>query len=257
MKLYVLGSGNAFSRKRNNTSFVLEAGKKYLIDCPKDVFKTLDKVSVDIEDVNDVILTHCHPDHLGDIGNLILYKYYMDEIKPNLLTSKEVFDDFERFLSAYDRFFTSDYKSVKLETKEFINFIKLSPDSSNEYDGLKIEIRENIHPIPTLGIRITTQSGERFSYSGDTKYDTELINKLYKRGDLTEKQKNDLLEFLWGADFIVHEADSEENIHTNVKELEKLPENIKKKIYLTHVPDEIRTDFPVLEEYEVYDIRKE
>ncbi len=247
MKLKVLGTGDAFSEE--NTCFILEADKKYLIDFPKNI-------SLLEDNINDVILTHTHPDHIGDILTFIMKKY-IEKSPLNIYTKKEVYDNLVGII---------DKTGTLLEKLDSqinrINLIELRTNEKYNRNGLEIEARDNYtvilntgELIPSIGLKFKYKNAS-LAYSGDCKYSKEFIEKLYAEGKINDKQKEDALGFLWNADFIIHEATSIESpFHTYINELEKLPENIKSKLHLAHFPDDLKTGLKKLEKGQVHEIK--
>lgn len=82
--LKFVGNGSAFNEKLgNNSAFILDRNNRelILIDCGSSVFHRLLELNLleDIDKVN-VIITHLHPDHVGSLGDLIFYNYYIKKI---------------------------------------------------------------------------------------------------------------------------------------------------------------------------------
>jgi ribonuclease BN (tRNA processing enzyme) len=246
LKVYILGTGNSFSKEKNNTCFIVETGKKYMVDCPRALLQTLDKAGIDVKEINDVILTHNHGDHKGDLETLIFQKYYNEGNKKlNICTTKEIFDEL------VDSLETSTHKPIR----DYITLTEIKPYYRMELGDLVIKARENLHSVATIGLKISYK-GRTLGYSSDTTYDPEYIKYLCdKEEKITTLQKANLLGFLWDADLILHEADIAANeIHTDIKQLEALPEDVKKKIRLVHVPDNLKTELEILDDFDVFEV---
>ena len=71
MKLKVLGSGSIFV-KDNSSSFIID--DKILVDIPNGTCKALKKTNIDINQIEDVLITHFHGDHFFDMPFFILEK---------------------------------------------------------------------------------------------------------------------------------------------------------------------------------------
>lgn len=84
--LQFLGTGSAFNTALGNTSAWLRRGDAFvLIDCGGTVFDRLLRAGL-LKGIRqlDICLTHTHGDHVGSLGDLILYSHYMLGLKPTL-----------------------------------------------------------------------------------------------------------------------------------------------------------------------------
>lgn len=77
-KLKFIGTGGAFNTTLgNNGAFYKRERHLFLIDCGSLTFDRLRRFGV-LDDVDyvSVLMTHMHSDHVGSLGDLILYGYY-------------------------------------------------------------------------------------------------------------------------------------------------------------------------------------
>ncbi|MFC1697476.1 MBL fold metallo-hydrolase [Nanoarchaeota archaeon] len=245
MKITVLGIGNAMSTENYCTSFFIENGNRSLmIDCPPGLFRILDNLAIDKQIVNNILITHCHGDHIGGLEPLCLWKKFIENKKVNIYTTKQIYKVIkDHWFAKMDKSFNSDFtKIVNLKVEDFIDFHEIKI-GENFICDLKVETRKNWHYHPTIGLRITDKNGAVFGYSGDTIYRKPLIEKLFSKKIISKKEKDDLLGFIWNADIIFHDAENiQDGIHTYVGDLEKLSEKVRKKMYLIHVPDSFKSE---------------
>lgn len=81
--LKFLGRGSAFNVKEGNTSaYIKKDDSLLLIDCGSTVFKSIIEKNI-LDGVKNVYvaITHMHPDHVGSLGDLIFYCYYVLKIE--------------------------------------------------------------------------------------------------------------------------------------------------------------------------------
>lgn len=74
MKLHVLGSGSCVidHEDRTPSAYVLEAGgKKFMIDTGTGSTKNLPEAGIQVDDLDAVINTHRHPDHISDLVPIV------------------------------------------------------------------------------------------------------------------------------------------------------------------------------------------
>ena len=221
--------------KPNTSCFIIWInGKGIAVDLLANCEEHFRELGIASRDITHVFLSHLHADH--DAG--ILEKMLIGE-KSHLLTSNLIFDCFLRKAEATTRF---SQNSIK----EFVNFTNLEVGKEIRIPGLErtyITFDYAFHSIPTgrFKLRYKSLAGKEVTIgvSGDTKYDKKLVNKLYKDGIITSDRRDDILGFLWDCDLIIHEAGGGA-IHTEVKDLIKLPMNVKKKCILTHTEQKAR-----------------
>lgn len=218
----IIGSGHGFDTNSNTSGFIIWFnGRGVLVDPPVESTEWMRAHGIDRRLIGDVILTHTHADH--DAGTL---QKILEEGRIRLHTTQTVLRSFLRKYRSltglpggwlYKMF---DFKPV------------LIGQPINICAG-EFLFKYNLHPIPTLGFECTYGGGS-FAYSCDTLYDPELYEVLQQDGILNEARKKDLLNFNWEADLIIHEAGIPP-IHTPMSVLASLPDDVKSRIYLTHV----------------------
>src|SRR5688572_29361272 len=92
----VLGAGDAFSALRRTASLLLVAdGFRLGIDCPDGYRRVLHDVSaradrpLAIEDVDDMLITHVHGDHMNGLEAFGFYKYFVEKKQLRLYTNPD------------------------------------------------------------------------------------------------------------------------------------------------------------------------
>ena len=233
-----LGTSHGFDPTGDVTSFVIWInGRGVLVDPSPEALLYLEQIGVAPLDIPYVILTHVHADHDGGLIEKLLSGH-----RATVIASDVVF----RCLA----------EKVELVTGHHVAREDLAlhvPANPGEPIALEIggeavtlETRWNLHPIPTNGFRMTV-GGKTFGYAGDTQYDPDLVSDLYVRGQLTRRQRDDLLHFFWDAagtpsvDLLYHEAGIPP-IHTDKATLAALPEAVRARTFLVHIADQ---DVPV------------
>ena len=79
MELIFLGWGAAFNPKEgNNSAYFVENNQLFLIDCGESIFERLIESGVleRIQSIN-LMITHTHSDHVGSLGSLVMYSFYI------------------------------------------------------------------------------------------------------------------------------------------------------------------------------------
>lgn len=85
--LKFIGRGSAFFTQEGNTAAyaINDSHEMFLIDCGETVFSSLQQSTL-LDDVQQVCvaITHNHPDHMGSLGSLIFYLWYIKKIQTNI-----------------------------------------------------------------------------------------------------------------------------------------------------------------------------
>ncbi len=228
-----LGTSHGFDPAGDLSSLVVWVnGKGILLDPSPEALAYLGELGVDAVDVPYVLLTHIHADHDGGLLEKLL-----SGRRTTILASDVVFRMFAektRLITGHD-----------IAREAFVRHVAVDPGRpvTIEVAGepVVLEARWNLHPIPTNGFTISV-GGRRLGYSGDTKYDPELLGDLRDRGRLTADQFGRLMHFFWSpdgtptVDLLFHEA-GVPPIHTDRKALEALPDPVKARTHLVHIAD--------------------
>lgn len=222
MGVTILGSGHGFDAQSLTSGFIMWFnGKGVLVDPPVHTTAWLKNQNIDGRLVEDIILTHCHADH--DSGTL---QKVLEEGRITIHSTPTVMKSF-----------VTKYASLtglpKAQFERLFEFRPIPVATPVNIAGGHFTFKYMFHPIPTLGFSVHYH-GASFAYSCDTLYDPVALTKLRDEGVLSSARCDDLINFDWGSDLILHEAGIPP-IHTPVKVLSELPEDVRKRMYLTHV----------------------
>lgn len=225
----VLGAGHGFDVNSRTSGFIIWIdGRGLLVDPPVHTTQWMKARNLDSRLVEDILLTHCHADH--DAGTV---QKVMEEGRVRLHTTPTVWESFVR-----------KYRSLigldQEELRKLVDFQPLLLGPKINILGARFRFWYTLHPIPTLGFSCEHR-GKTFAYSCDTLYDPEVFDQLHEEGILSTERRETLRDFPWDADVIFHEAGMPP-IHTPIRILANMPEEIKDRLYLTHVSDDILGD---------------
>jgi ribonuclease BN (tRNA processing enzyme) len=246
MRILVTGVGDAFTRVHFNTGCVIEAPDGLvMLDCPDLVHRVLHEASaksgwpVDVTQIDDILLTHLHGDHSNGLESFGFFRHYVepasDRPTPRLHTHPAAAARVWEKLSPAMDGASNPGNTRTLST--FFDLQMIDVDKVNHIAGLDIRLRLTGHPIPTVGLLISDGKSV-LGWSGDTPFEQAHI------------------DWLSEADLIVHECNFPP-AHTHIDELNRLPDNLRQKTRLVHLPDDFdasRTDMKPLVEGEVLEL---
>lgn len=242
MKALILGIGDAFTNRGFGTSAVVQGPNGYfLLDCPDLVHRAIREAcgvsgwKLDHNMIDDILITHLHGDHcngLESFGFARLVSRLKGENKhlPRIHTHPGAAARlWERLAPAMDPPLSRGARKSNLDDFYALNIVE--PGCPVQIAGLTVQARYTIHPVPTIGLKIS--DGRRtLGWSGDTCFDPTHI------------------EWLSEADVIVHEANLGP-AHTQIELLNSLPDSIRRKMRITHIIDDYdRTSSDIVPLYE-------
>lgn len=222
-----LGNGNFNTSTRFATSLLLLAGgHPILIDCPDPFFRICAEAAeksgrtIDPGLIDDIVITHLHGDHANGLESLGFWRRFSHErqVRPRIYTSHAAHEKlWQKLEPAMGR------ATLPGESEEQVHQLEDYYDVSScgfgerfSVAGVEFVTRLTLHSIPCFGFRATF-GGRCFGYSCDTAFEQAHI------------------DFLAESDLIFHETG--EGFHTPLESLEALPEEIRRKMHLTHLDD--------------------
>lgn len=227
-----LGVGDAFASRYYSTALAIEAdGRWLLVDCPHPIRKMMREaeVALDVSDMDAVLVTHLHGDHVSGLEGFAFFNHFVLRRKVALLAHPDVVEPlWSGHLAASMRdLITPD--GCAMPPKGELDYFEHHPlrfEAPICFGPFTIECRRTIHHIPTTALRIRA-GGRTLGYSADTAFDEGLI------------------EWLAEADLVIHETNY--GAHTPYAKLAALPEALRARMRLVHYPDDFDTEASVIE----------
>lgn len=242
LEIVFLGTGTAFARRLFQTNFLIIKGDAHvLVDFGMTGPQALHAVGLGAQDIATILPTHSHADHIGGLEYLSLLNRYMAVPAGAPKLKMIITDDYRPVLWEMSLRGGLEYNEENAEGKS-LSFddlydsyapTRISTDPRSiftiDYHGIKIELFGTNH-IPgeagtpkdafiTYGLLID----DRVFYSGDTKFDRELIDMYVDRSEV-----------------MFHDASLTPNqVHAWIEDLRGLPEDVRKKMYLVHTQDSV------------------
>jgi len=237
LRLLPLGVGDAFSARYYSSCLALEAdGSWLLIDCPHPIRKLLREasttagVSLDVEQLLGVVITHLHADHSSGLEGLGFYAHYVLQRRMRLLAHPRV------SARLWNGHLAAGMEETAVKPGEppavrrlddFFDLLALSEAAAVQVGPFSVLCRPTVHSVPTTALQIRA-AGRCLGYSADTAFDPTLI------------------DWLAAADLIVHEA-GVGVVHSPYEALAALPEAVRRKMRLVHYPDTFDPDASIIE----------
>lgn len=214
-----IGKGSAFNTKLGNTSACIKNNDSFiLIDCGGTVFNKLKELNL-LNNVKNlyIIVTHTHPDHVGSLGDVIFYSYYILKHRPTILFPNKEF--MEVFLASVG-------VSPEMYYHNGSDLIYINDEKIGEF-GVEFFKSSHVSTIPAYGFAMKL-NGSKFYYSGDSNHiSEEVINSLIS-GELDR-----IYQDTCGLDY-------EGNSHLSLNKLSSvIPEEVKSKVYCMHLDEHI------------------
>jgi ribonuclease Z len=210
-RLIILGSAAAVNdAKHDYTHFLLvgENSTPILVDAGSNPLGKIQELGFDDEDLQDIILTHFHPDHVAGVPNMLMHMWLLGRQTPL-------------------RFYGSHHCTNRVEDmmmgfgwQEFPNFFPTTFHRISERNGAPVLENEDFiirawpvkHFVPTLGLRIENKNnGKILAYGCDTEPDPVL------------------LELAHEADILLHEAAGPPPGHSTARQAGELATAVNAK----------------------------
>lgn len=185
-KLTILGTAKIADEQHENTHMALVGNHgTVLIDCVGTPNVRLGRAGIPFESVDDLILTHFHPDHVSGVPGLLMDMWLTGRQRPlRLFGLHHTLERLEDLMAFYQwenwpGFFPVSFH--RLPEREHVPVL--------ERDGFRVLASPVRHYVPTIGLRFERSDGGRtIAYSCDTEPCQAVIN------------------LASGADVLIHEA---------------------------------------------------
>jgi len=163
MKLTVIGFWGGYPKQNGASSgYLLEhEGFHLLIDCGSGVLSKLQNI-IQPEELDAVIISHYHPDHIADIGVLQharLIQGFLSKEFPTLPLYGHEFDQHE-----FD----------KLTYKNITKGVAYDPNSTLSIGPFQVSFLKTNHSVPCYAMRIEAD-GKTIVYTADSSFKEEFI----------------------------------------------------------------------------------
>jgi ribonuclease BN (tRNA processing enzyme) len=171
MELIILGSGTGVpSLRRGSPGFLIKAGEQsILLDSGSGTLVKMLRAEVTYKEVDAVLYSHIHPDHVSDLVPLIFACKYHDDPRTKdlrILGGHGFQDFFEGLRSVYGTWIKP--KTFRIHIQEVIV-------DDIQIGDLRITTLPLEHAPESVGYRLTSPTGRTVVYAGDTEYCRNIV----------------------------------------------------------------------------------
>ncbi|TLS48280.1 ribonuclease Z [Paenibacillus antri] len=221
IRIQMIGTGNAFAKKYfNNNAIVVANGYRLLVDCGVTAPYALYRAGIGVQEIDGVLVTHIHGDHIGGIEELAFALMYVHKKKIPLFVPSSIREAlWETSLKGALEDLSTGCDSLDC----YFDVVEIDEGVPFEIsDGFVLELIRTLHipNKPSYALLLN----EIVFYSSDMTFDPALLTDLTNAGRCKH---------------ILHECQltGPGLVHTTLDELLTLPEAIQERIWLMHYAD--------------------
>lgn len=215
-KIVVLGSSFVIPDETHENTHLALLGQSatVLIDCPGRAMIRLRRAGLDPDQIDDILLTHFHPDHVDGVPMLIMEMWLRGRKKSLRLHGlPHCMERMENLMQAYDQATWPNMYPVTYHTVAEHDQAPVLDNSDFSITATPVK-----HFIPTMGLRVTDKATRRvLAYSCDT------------------EPCPGALAVALGADMLIHEAAGAGWGHSSAAQAGEMAQEAKaKQLVLIH-----------------------
>lgn len=185
--MQALGVRGGFDPSGPTTGFLLWLnGRGVLFDGPPKALQVLDAQGISPDDIEALVLSHCHEDHMASFAELVL-----ELNRPRVLTAEPI------YRSALQKLATN-LNMPESAVAELMDYEPISPGTPHHGWGATFDFFYTVHPIPTLGLTASATIDDteyRMTITGDT-LDHDGLTKMVDAGAITDIERQRMLDVI-------------------------------------------------------------
>src|SRR5665213_1490403 len=238
MQLQFVGCGDALgSGGRYNTCFHIQGDQvNFLIDCGASSLPALQRLGIERDAIDLILITHFHGDHFAGLPFLLLDAQFSRRNRPLLIAGPPGIE--QKLPQVMEALFEHSSRTTQ---KFDLSVVALMPEETRSFGAVKRQPYPVVHGEsggPFLGYRIEAE-GRIIAYSADTEW-TETLIPLAREADLFVAE--------------AYYYDTVVKNHLSLATLQaRLPEIKPKRLVLTHMSDAMLGRLDTLEHTPAHD----
>ncbi len=234
IRVTFLGTGDAFGHgaRLQPCTMVQTASRRFLVDCGTTVLIAMNRLHIDPNSIDMIVLTHLHGDHFGGLPFFIL-DAQLHSKRESPLTIAGPRGTSARLTGAMEIFFPG---SSKITRKFPIHVVELTPQQCWIYNEISVHPFEARHPSgdPALALRLEIGGTTTIAFTGDTEWCEALSQALLN------------------VDLLIAEAyfyEKQIKYHLNYRTLKNHLQQLQaQRVFLTHMSQDMLDRLHQIEE---------
>jgi ribonuclease Z len=228
-KIVILGSARIADADHGNTHMAVVADDGVvLIDCVGLPIVRLERAGIKLDSLDDLILTHFHPDHVSGVPLLFMDMWLSERNKPlKVYGLHHCLERIEDLMGFYQWENWPNFFPVAFHRLPELESVQVLQTKQVRYISSPVK-----HVIPTIGLRMELMGSDKvIAYSCDTEPCQEVV------------------ALARGADVLIHEAAGESAGHSSALQAAEIAQQAEvDRLILIHYPARTRTPDEILEE---------
>ena len=242
LSVFFIGTGSAFSKRYFQTNVLVVKGDDHLlIDCGTLCPYALEKnYNLDLKQIDNLLLTHPHADHIGGVEELALAGKYITRQKINLVIN----DEFKKLLWTESLRGGIQYsEDGKMTFDDYFNQMKPTLIQKKPFEMYEIDaFNMNLKLFRTRHVTTRKDSLKNSQLSYGLLIDERVL--FTADTQFNQPQLKFLLDKYRNIEVIFHDCDIKgfsRGVHAAYDELCTLPPEVRAKTYLCHYSEAVST----------------